>query len=99
MARLFISQERMNSWTSEDKIRVEGETMTLVGDGRCFRVEPAVRFLKVSGDGPDPHGLVGKVKTVASLEGMGGEHFMESVILGDTAYDVQTGFIGVPIAA
>lgn len=97
MARLFISQERLDSWSSEDRIKVEGDLLTLSGDGRSFRIKEAVRFLKVAGDGEDPHALVGKVKTLEALEAQGGENYMNSVIVGDTAYDVQQGFLGVPI--
>lgn len=96
MARLFISQERLDTWSVEDRVKVEGDRMTLVGDGRSFRIKPAVRFMKVAGGDGDPHGLVGKVKPIDVITGMGGEHYLNSVILGDTAYDVQTGFIGEP---
>jgi hypothetical protein len=97
MARLFISQTRLTAWAGEDRVKVDGDLMTLSGDGRSFRLRAAVRFLKVSGPGVDPHLLVGKVKTVEALEELGGEHFYESVLLGDTAYDVQNGFLGDPV--
>lgn len=71
--------------------------MTLSGDGRSFRLRPALRFMKVSGDGADPNALLGKVKTLSDVTALGGEQFMESVILGDTAYDVQSGFLGEPL--
>lgn len=96
MAKLFISQERLDSWSVEERVKVEGNRMTLVRDGRAFRIEPAVRFVKVSGNGSDPNGLVGKVKSVARLTASGGEHYLSSAIVGDTAYDVQNGFLGDP---
>ncbi len=98
MARLFISQGRLDSWVTEDRIKVDGDVMTLAGDSRFFKLKPAIRFMKVAGGGDDPNQLVGKVKAVAEVEKIGGEHFMESVLLGETAYDVQTGFIGEPQA-
>jgi hypothetical protein len=99
MARLFISQDRMDNWTVEDRIKVDGDVMTLQGDGRAFKIVPAVRFMKVAGGDPDAHGLLGKVKTVEYLLQQGGEHYHDSVILGDVAYDVQNGFMGAPIPA
>ena len=48
MARLVISQERLDSWAAEERISVEGDVMTLSGDGRAFRLAPAVRFMKVA---------------------------------------------------
>jgi hypothetical protein len=103
VARLFISQGRLDAWSSEDRVRLESNVMTLAGDGRSFRLRPAVRFLRVSGQtdpnpAGDPHELVGRVKLVDDLDRLGGEQFMESVIVGDTAYDVQSGFVGEPMA-
>lgn len=97
MTRLFISQDRLDSWSVEDRIKVEGEFMTLQGDGRAFRIKPAVRFMKVSGGDQDPNGLLGKVKTMESLTASGADVYGESVIMGDTAYDVQSGFLGEPV--
>jgi hypothetical protein len=108
VARLFISQGRLDTWSSEDRVKVEADLMTVPGDGRAFRLRPAVRFLRVAaagseggaGAGPaDPHGLIGRVKPLEELVTLGGEQFMESVIVGDTAYDVQSGFLGEPVAA
>jgi hypothetical protein len=62
-------------------------------------VVPGSFFAKVSGDGPDPNGLVGKVKDEAAIGAMGAEQYMNSVILGDTAYDVEPGFVGTPVEA
>ncbi len=97
VARLFISQGRLDAWSSEDRVKVQDDIMTLAGDGRAFRLKPAIRFLKVAGEGADPHQLIGRVKLVEDLARMGGEQFLESVILGETAYDVQSGFVGEPI--
>ena len=94
--RLFISQKRIDAWIEDNRIQIEGETMTLVEDGRAFAMMPAVRFMAVAGGGDDPHDLLGRVKTEAALDEMGADHYMDSVILGDTAYDVQTGFVGLP---
>ena len=96
MARLFISQERLDSWNEDNRIEVAGDRMTLLDDGRSFTISPAVRFLRVAGGDQDPHDLLGTVHAEADLEEMGAEHYMDSVILGDTAYDVQCGFLGVP---
>ena len=98
VARLFISQGRLDAWSAEDRVRIQEDIMTLSGDGRSFRLRPAIRFLKVAGNGADPHQLIGRVKPLEDLTRMGGEQFMESVILGEIAYDVQTGFLGEPLA-
>ena len=96
-SKLFISQKRLDSWASEERVTVHGDVMTLAGDGRSFALSPAVRFMKVSAGDADAHELVGRVKAVAVLEDLGGEHYMDSVIVGETAYDVQEGFLGLPV--
>lgn len=97
MARLYISQRRLDSWTSENRLEVTGDTMTLVELERSFAIRPAVRFLNVVGDDDDPHDLVGRVKEEAELEGMGADHLATSVIYGEVAYEVEMGFVGTPL--
>ncbi len=97
MARLFISHERLDAWTAEAKVTVTGEEMTLVEDGRSFKIRPAVLFLKVAGDDPDASDLLGRVKDEKALAAMGADQYMDSVIVGETAYDVRSGFVGDPL--
>lgn len=96
MARLFISQERLDEWTADEKASLVEDRLTLVELNRSFFVEPAVRFLKVAGDEPDPNDFLNLVKTEEELVEIGADLYMNSVIHGDVAYDVQSGFIGQP---
>ncbi|RMH36266.1 MAG: hypothetical protein D6689_22795 [Deltaproteobacteria bacterium] len=82
---------------ADAKVDVDGDVMTLADDGRAFRIRPAVLFLKVAGDDPDTADLVGRVKDEAALAALGADQYMNSVIVGDTAYDVCCGFIGEPL--
>jgi hypothetical protein len=97
MARLFISQDRLDAWSAEQRVTLQGDVMTLADDGRSFRITAAVRFLRVSGDELDPNDLLNTVQDEHMLEEMGADHYMYSVILGEIAYDVQPGFVGEPI--
>lgn len=97
MAKLFISQERLDAWTAEQKIAVDGDMLTLSADGRSFRIRPAYRFLRVAGGDDDPNGLVDTVQDEADLAKLGGDAFMTSCIVGEIAYDVQPGFLGEPL--
>ncbi len=51
MARLFISQERLDAWSAEQRVQIVGDIMTLADDGRSFKIRPAVRFVTVAGGG------------------------------------------------
>jgi hypothetical protein len=97
VARLFISVERLEAWSAENRVLVEGPRMTLTELGRVFEIRPAVHFLSVAGGDVDPHGLLGLVKDEGELAVMGADHMAGSVIYVDTAYDVQNGFLGVPL--
>jgi hypothetical protein len=97
MAQLFISQERLDAWSAEQRVSLAGDVMTLADDGRSFRIRPAVRFLRVAGSMADPNQLLDTVQDERSLDAMGADHYMYSVILGETAYDVQPGFLGEPL--
>ena len=97
MARLFISQTRLDAWTAEERIDVQGDVMTLSADGRSFAIRPAVLFTRVAGTDDDPHGLLGTVLDQQALADLGADHYMSSVIIGETAYDVTDGFLGDPM--
>ncbi len=93
---LFVSQAILDSWAEQGKIEFAGNVMTLLagdGKGRSYALDPAVRFMSVLGSEGDPNGLVKKVKSVAQLREMGAEPVDDSCILGDTAYEVQPGFL------
>ena len=93
---LFVSQAMLETWAEQGKIEFAGNVMTLLagdGKGRKYALDPAVRFLTVVGADRDPHGLVHKVKSVSQLKELGAEPVDDSCILGDTAYEVQPGFL------
>ncbi|HEY1817129.1 MAG TPA: hypothetical protein VGG74_32505 [Kofleriaceae bacterium] len=97
MSRLFISVDRLDSWTAEGRASLEGDRMTLTELNRAFSMTPAVCFVATNGQSEDPHDLVGRVKSKPQLEAMGAEQLSNSVIYNDTAYDVIDGFIGEPL--
>ena len=96
MARLFISQDQMDRWTAEGKVKLDDDVMSLPALNRSFRLESAVYF-RAMVDGADVHGLLGKVKGDKQLEQLGAEHYSGSVILGDVGYDCVEGFVGMPV--
>lgn len=95
MARIFVSQEQLDSWVMEETAQLQDQVLSW--NGGNFALAAAVRFLKTVGDEADPHGLLGRVKTQAQLAQMSAEHYMDSVLLGDVGYEVQQGFVGKPL--
>ena len=93
---LFVSQAMLDSWAEQGRIDFVGNIMTLLsgeGKGRSYALDPAVRFLGVLGGDADPNGLLRKVKSTAQLKELGAEAVDDSCILGDTAYQVEPGFL------
>src|SRR5438309_471528 len=84
---LFVPQAVLDKWSEQGKVSVEGQVLTLLAEGRSFQLTSAVRFLKMEA-GEDSARLLQKVKTTESLRQMGAEQYMDSVILGESAYPV-----------
>ena len=89
---LFVPQSVLDKWSEQGRIQVDGNVLTILGEGKNFALTSAVRFMKMEA-GDDTAGLLQKVKTTDALKQMGAEHYMESVILGENAYQVQQGFL------
>jgi len=91
--RLFILQQKLESWIEEGAVTFDNNLLTLLAEKLSYTVEPAVRILSVI-DGQDNDGLCGQALTVAEIVAKKGEHYRDSVIFGDTAYQCEEGFIG-----
>jgi hypothetical protein len=95
--RLFVPQALLDTWLSEDRVAVDGEEMVTRPEGQRFRLATAVLFKEEVSGTPDAHELLGKVKDVEQLGALGAEHYADSVVFGDNAYQVVEGFAGTPL--
>lgn len=95
--RMFVSQATLDQWLGEDTVDVDGDVMAIRNVGHRFQLNTAFHFLSEVAEGGDAGELVGKVKTLDQVIALGGEHCAGSVILGDNAYEVVEGFLGLPI--
>jgi hypothetical protein len=95
--RLFWPQETMDEWIVDEKVTIDGDVLLIREAHKSYHISQAVYFEADVGGGGDPHGLVGRVKETATLEKLGAEHYMDSVLMGDSAYKVTPGFTGQPI--
>ena len=97
--RFFWPQELLDQWIVEEKIVLEGEQLTILEENSTYQLDQAIYFVKDVGDGSDHYKLVGRVKNKNVLDEMEAEHYMDSVLIGDSAYEVVTGFAGSPKVA
>ena len=94
MPRIFVSQKRVQQWTEEGRVHIEGNQMTLPEMGRMFRLSEAFYVERAVSDGGDVLGLKGRVKTRNQIAQLGGEVFLNSLVIGDAAYEGDPGFVG-----
>ncbi len=94
MPAVFIAQSMLQDWADKGKVRLDDTTLILLKEHKQVDLIPAVRFTEVIGGEEDPHKLVGKVKSKSQLAEMDAEHYMDSVLCGDVAYQVVEGFLG-----
>ena len=97
--KVFISQGAVDSWVSSEKVELSGSQLTFKSRPGALELAPASLFRRISAGKTDPHTLVGKVLDEEAILALGGETYMSSVLLGETAYDVEPGFVGVPAAS
>lgn len=97
--RVFFPQAALDQWIVDGTVDLQRGELTILAEGRRYALEEAVHVLReVSGAG-DAAKLVGRVKTRAVLEGQGAEIVETSMLLGDTAYDVEPGWVGTPVGS
>jgi hypothetical protein len=93
---LFVSQALLDIWAGQGRVDLDARSITLLsgeGQGRRYALEPAARFLRVADGGDDPNQLLARVKTLAQIRELGGDFLADSVVLGETAYEVEPGFL------
>jgi hypothetical protein len=95
--RVFFPQAALDQWIVDGTVDLSGNELTIVGAGRRDRLAEALRVMREVTTGTDPNDLLGRVKTRGYLEELGAEVVESSMILGDTAYDVEPGWLGAPI--
>ncbi len=96
----FVPQSMLDTWADLGKIELDGNTLRIPSESVTFSLTPAVRFVSLI-EGEDQHKLLTKVKPEAYVREIGGQVVTDSCLVGDTAYQVQPGFLaeGAALAA
>ncbi|MFN0061294.1 MAG: hypothetical protein ACKVPX_02075 [Myxococcaceae bacterium] len=88
----FLPQTKLEEWALSEQADLMDGKLVIKGEAQGHAVMPAVHFAKLVSGG-DEHKLLDKVKTQAQIAALGGEQMFESVVLGDSAYEVVTGYV------
>ncbi len=92
--RFFVSQEALDTLVAAGAASVGIDSLEVPVRRLSARIAPAVYVSReIEGKG-DPHGIVGKVKTIDAIAAMRADHYRDSLLVGDTAYEVVEGFLG-----
>jgi hypothetical protein len=95
--RIFFPQAALDEWIVDGTVELTSNVLTILSEGRRYELAEAVLVVReVSGAG-DPHDLLGRVKILPILQGLGAELIETSMLLGDAAYDVEPGWVGTPV--
>ena len=98
MIRFFLPQSVLEEWSSAELAALSGgNQLSLTAEKMTMSLIPAVHFSKLV-LGADDRQLLSKVKPNDQLQALGAEQMGDSVIVGDTAYEVIPGFIAEPMA-
>src|SRR4051812_33291295 len=89
---LFLPESTLEEWALSDQADVREGRLVITGETEGFLVVPAVHFLRLV-SGKDDGKLLAKVKTETQLAQLGAEQMMNSVIVGDAAYEVEAGYV------
>jgi hypothetical protein len=93
--RIFFPQTALDEWIVEGTVDLQDGVLALLPVGRRYRLAEAVRVVRDASGGGDAE-LLGRVKSRTYLEGIGAEIVEGSMLLGDVAYDVEPGWVGIP---
>jgi hypothetical protein len=94
--KMFWPQDLLDEWTLDERIIIDGARLSILAEKRTYRIEQALFFQADVANGDDPRHLVGRVRSLADIHSMGGEYYLDSVVLEDTAYTVVPGYTGEP---
>jgi hypothetical protein len=92
--KLFLSQSMLESWAAADQADLRDGHLWMAQNDQTYPLTPAVHFRSLA-SGSDERKLLSKVKTEDQLKALGAEHLMDSVLLGDTAYEVTNGYVAL----
>lgn len=93
--RIFFPQAALDEWIVDGSIELQDGELTVLAAGRRYRLAEAVHVVRDASGGGDVE-LVGRIKARVYLEQLGAELVESSMLLGDAAYDVEPGWVGVP---
>ncbi len=95
--RVFFPQEALDRWLESGEVELSQGLLTIRKERRRYRLVEAARVMAEVSGLPDPHEVMGKVKTVGFLSELGASLLGESMVIADNAYEIVPGWLGSPV--
>lgn len=89
---MFVAQETLEAWLDSGQVEMNGNAVRLDRLATTFDLEPAVRVVRLV-EGAGPVDLIGRVLAESAIGKSGGELLGDSVVFGEIAFEVVSGFI------
>jgi hypothetical protein len=90
--------QTLEKWAVDGKADIREDALWVVSSNTRYPLQPAVHVQTLV-SGTDEKSLVSKVKTRAQMDALGAEQVMDSVLVGEAAYQVLAGYLAdVPLA-
>ncbi len=95
--KVFFTQQLLEELNAKGELQIDGDTITVLTKTRPrFRLQQAVRFTSLE-SGRDEVRMLGKVRAIEELKSVRAEVFTDSVVIRDSVYRTEAGFIGLPV--
>ena len=95
--RVFFPQEALDRWLESGEVELSQGLLTIRTERRRYRLVEAARVMAEVSGLPDPHEVMGKVKTVGFLSELGASLLGQSMVIADNAYEIVPGWLGSPV--
>jgi hypothetical protein len=97
--RVFFPQQALDLWLADASVDLAGTELTILAEARRYQIAEAIHVVTEVTGSADANDVVGRVKSKVFFEELGAELLETSMILGDNAYDVEPGWLGVPVGS
>ncbi|HEY4016492.1 MAG TPA: hypothetical protein VGM06_24320 [Polyangiaceae bacterium] len=97
--RVFFPQAALDQWIVDGTVDLTQDVLTVLAVGRRYKLAEGIHVTREVSGAEDPHGLVGRAKPKSQLEALGAEIIETSMLVGEQAYDIVPGWLGVPVGS
>jgi hypothetical protein len=94
-SRIFVPQAQLDAAVLDGRVDLRGQSLVIAELGTLACEESALILREVT-TGECPKQMLGKVRARHELLGEGAELLEDSMVLGDNAYDIVSGFTLTP---